>query len=160
LAQTLQFNSDINHKEDCQMNIKKMIVTGFICIGIVLPLVSQAAIPNKIKTLYDADTIIQNSITIDAPDIAENGAVVTVKIKKINSLPQGVHVTDIILFNNFRKEPIASYKLGSKALPTGLITRVKMRDSGTVYAIAKLSNGKIFSGEKLIKVTEGGCGGG
>lgn len=142
------------------MKYKKALLSSLLSFSLFIPLLSQASIPNRLSTLFDSKNIIPNSIVIEAPDIAESGAVVSVKINEINSLPQGVYVTDIILFNEFRKEPVATFKIGPKVLPVGLVTRVKMKKSGNVYAIAKLSNGNLFSGEKLIKVTKGGCGGG
>jgi len=142
------------------MKNNKILPISLLSICLFLPLTIQAAIPTKISSLFEANAITQNSVVIGAPAIAESGAVVSVKIEKINRLPKGVTVTDIILFNEFRDEPVATFSLGPKMIPTSLVTRVKMRESGKIFVIAKLSNGKVFSGEKLIKVTEGGCGGG
>ena len=41
-----------------------------------------------------------------------------------------------------------------------LKTRVRLRESSNIYAVAVLSNGDIVAGERFVKVTIGGCGGG
>lgn len=142
------------------MKIKKILMTVFLCMVIFYPTVTQAVIPSSIIQKFNPKKIKLDSITIDAPDIAENGAVVTVKIKNILGIPKNVYVTKIILFNDFSKQAIASFKLAQNVSPFGITIRVKMKTSGSVYAIAKLSNGEVLSGEKYIQVTLGGCGGG
>jgi sulfur-oxidizing protein SoxY len=38
-------------------------------------------------------------------------------------------------------------------------TRVKMRQSSNVFAVAMMADGKVLFAQKEIKVTLGGCGG-
>jgi len=92
-------------------------------------------------------------ITVEAPDIAENGAVVSVTIK--TSLPK---VESISVFVPVNAYPLASsYNLSSST--DGFITgRIKMAKTSPVIAVVK-SNGKLYSARKSVKVTLGGCGG-
>jgi len=142
------------------MKKNNILITSLLSISILFPTFSTASIPDRISSLYDATKISTNSVIIDAPDIAESGEVVSIKIDNINNIPKDSYVKELIFFNDFRDEPVATFKLSTKMLAPGLTLRVKMRESGNIYAIAKLSNGKVLTGEKLIKVTIGGCGGG
>ena len=94
-----------------------------------------------------------DQITVVAPDIAENGAVVPVGA--VSKLP---NTTEIYLIVEKNPTPMAA---GFK-IPAGTAadvqTRIKMGQSSNVYAVVK-ADGKLFSAFKETKVTLGGCGG-
>ncbi|MGD2117766.1 MAG: thiosulfate oxidation carrier protein SoxY [Chromatiales bacterium] len=93
------------------------------------------------------------SITIKAPDIAENGAVVPVTI---DTSINGAESIALIASNN-ATPLVASFNLG-KGAQGYVSTRIKMGKTGDVVAVVK-SGGKLFSARKGVKVTIGGCGG-
>ncbi|MDM7944377.1 MAG: thiosulfate oxidation carrier protein SoxY [Hydrogenophaga sp.] len=94
-----------------------------------------------------------DQITVVAPDIAENGAVVPVGA--VSKLP---NTTEIYLIVEKNPTPMAA---GFK-IPAGTTadvqTRLKMGQSSNVFAVVK-ADGKLFSAFKETKVTLGGCGG-
>ena len=94
-----------------------------------------------------------DSITIKAPDIAENGAVVPVSVK---SSMAGVTSIAIIAAKN--STPLtAQFDLGARTLPQ-VSTRIKMGKTSAVIAVVQ-ANGKLYKASKEVKVTIGGCGG-
>jgi len=98
-------------------------------------------------------TEASSAIKVDAPDIAENGAVVSVGIE--TSLTGAESIT--VLVPNNATPLAARYMLGKNT--DGFINlRVKMRKTSDVVAVVK-SNGKLYSAKKSVKVTLGGCGG-
>ena len=94
-----------------------------------------------------------DKISIRAPDIAENGAVVPVSIT--SDIP-GIESISIIAEKN--AAPLtASFNLGEGA--EGFVsTRIKMGKTSSVIAVVK-AGGKLYSTGKEVKVTIGGCGG-
>ena len=90
---------------------------------------------------------------VNAPDIAENGAVVpigaTSKIPKTESIS--------ILVEKNPNALSASFMIPDGTEPT-VSTRVKMSQTSNVYALVK-AEGKYFYAMKEVKVTLGGCGG-
>lgn len=94
-----------------------------------------------------------DAITIVAPDIAENGAVVPVgvtsSLNNVESISIMVEKNPNMVAANFH-------------LPSGTVadvqTRIKMGQTSDVYAVVK-ADGKYFMAKKEIKVTLGGCGG-
>ena len=92
-------------------------------------------------------------ITISAPDIAENGAVVPITISTTLS-----NVENISVFVDKNPQPLAAnFDLTSNV--SGFVsTRIKMRETSDVIAIIK-SGGKLYKANKTVKVTIGGCGG-
>jgi len=92
-------------------------------------------------------------ITIKAPDIAENGAVVPVEV---TSSIAGITSITIIVEKN------ASPLVGTFNLSGGtqgfIATRIKMANTSLVRAVVT-AGGKTYTAAKEVKVTIGGCGG-
>jgi sulfur-oxidizing protein SoxY len=92
-------------------------------------------------------------ITVKAPDIAENGAVVPVEI--ISAIPGTERIVIIAEKNGFPL--VADFGLANGA--EGYVsTRIKMGTTSNVRAIVK-AGGKTYTAAKEVKVTIGGCGG-
>jgi sulfur-oxidizing protein SoxY len=92
-------------------------------------------------------------ITIKAPDIAENGAVVPVEVTS------GIAgTTGIAIIAEKNGTPL----IGDFALSGGtqgyISTRIKMGQTSLVRAVVK-AGGKSYTAAKEVKVTIGGCGG-
>jgi sulfur-oxidizing protein SoxY len=106
-----------------------------------------------VKALGGAAAVPSTDISINAPDIAENGAVVpigvTSKLGKTESIA--------ILVEKNPSALAASFDIpgGTEA---GVTTRVKMGQSSNIHALVK-ADGKYYVATKEVKVTLGGCGG-
>ena len=92
------------------------------------------------------------AVTLNAPDIAENGAVVPVGITTTLKAEQMAILVE--------KNPSAL--AAQFFIPTGtepfVTTRIKMGQTSNVYALVK-ADGKWSMAVKEVKVTLGGCGG-
>ena len=107
-----------------------------------------------LKDLLGSDaTETSDKVTIKAPDIAENGAVVPVTVE---SDVEGAKSIAIIASGN-GTPLIASFDLGESAMPF-VSTRIKMAKTADVVAVVQTEAG-LFSAAKPVKVTIGGCGG-
>jgi sulfur-oxidizing protein SoxY len=94
-----------------------------------------------------------DKLTITAPDIAENGAVVPVKAE--SAIP---NTSQILVFVEQNPSPLAaSFEFLAGAVPA-VEVRVKMAKTSAIRVVAK-ADGKFFSASKEVKVTVGGCGG-
>jgi sulfur-oxidizing protein SoxY len=91
-------------------------------------------------------------VTLRAPDIAENGAVVPVGVET------NLKATEMAILVEKNPSALAAMFIvpaGSEAFAS---TRVKMGQTSNVYALAKV-DGKWLMSSKEVKVTLGGCGG-
>jgi sulfur-oxidizing protein SoxY len=93
-------------------------------------------------------------VSIDAPEIAENGAVVPVAAS--TSLP-GVRKLLVLVEKN--PAILSAIFEVSDSVEASFSTRVKMGQSSNVYAVAMLGDGRVLYAAKEVKVTQGGCGG-
>ena len=136
---------------------------ALIAIGLVRP---EEALAQDWKAAFEAKTLADTvkalggtspadskDITITAPEIAENGAVVPVAVA--SAIPKTESISILI-----EKNP--NLLAASFAIPAGtepsIGTRVKMGQTSNVVALVK-ADGRYYMAGKEIKVTLGGCGG-
>ncbi len=112
------------------------------------------SVQDALNGLYGSDlTKPSDAVSIKAPDIAENGAVVPITVSA--DLPNADSISIIAEKNG---TPLAaSYQLGAGTKPS-ISTRIKMGETSNVIAVVN-ANGKAYSARKEVKVTIGGCGG-
>lgn len=109
--------------------------------------------PDALKVLNATGAADSKDITIKAPDIAENGAVVPVEVtSKIAG------TSSIALMVEKNANPLtANFDLANGA--DGYVsTRIKMGQTSNVRVLVK-AGGKSYTAVKEVKVTIGGCGG-
>jgi sulfur-oxidizing protein SoxY len=108
----------------------------------------------SLTELYGSDAASDSSsIKLQAPDIAENGAVVPVTVD--SSIANAESISIFVAKN---PQPLtSSYALGS-GTAAYISTRIKMGKTSDVVAVVK-AGGKLYSAKKEVKVTIGGCGG-
>ena len=148
--------------------LKGSLATGAVGIavstGLLTPRVSLAAwskaafeatdVNGAVSALYGASGMASSDkISIKAPDIAENGAVVPVSV---TTSIDGASSISIIADKN--ATPLtAEFTLGPGT--EGYVsTRIKMGKTANVIAVVKAGD-KLYSAQKEVKVTIGGCGG-
>ena len=139
-------------------------VFGMLMAAGLLPQAAQAAYN---KNAFDAKTVADvikalgasapaesKDVTLTAPDIAENGAVVP--LGAATSLPNVKQM--LVLVEKNPNTLVASFVV-SDAVDANFVTRAKLGQSSDVYAVAITNDGKAFYSKKEVKVTLGGCGG-
>lgn len=108
---------------------------------------------DAIAALYGRTAEDSDKVKLDAPEIAENGAVVPIAVT--TTLP---NVTSISFFASENPNALAaSYVIPEGTLPA-VANRLKMAKTCKVIAIVE-SAGKLYSATREVKVTVGGCGG-
>ena len=108
---------------------------------------------DTIKALGGVAAAKSAEVMINAPDIAENGAVVPVNVS--STLPNVQQIAILIEKNPNTLSCNFTILPGTEAW---ISTRVKMSQTSNVHALVK-ADGKWYLASKEIKVTLGGCGG-
>jgi sulfur-oxidizing protein SoxY len=108
---------------------------------------------DAIQALYGRAAEASDKVKLDAPEIAENGAVVPISVTTTLE-----NVTSIsFLVSGNPNALAASYTIPEGTLPA-VANRLKMQQTSNVIAIVE-AGGKLYSASKEVKVTVGGCGG-
>ena len=146
------------------MNNLRRTLLGAVALLLLKPLAALAAAWNKdafgAKTPQDAlkgigasTPAASKDLAIEAPQIAENGAVVPIEI---SSAIAGTTAIAVIIEKN--PLPLAAhFDFQNGALPYVKLN-VKMNETSDVRAVA-IAGGRQYTATKEIKVTLGGCGG-
>lgn len=92
-------------------------------------------------------------VTLQAPDIAENGAVVRVSAR--SSLADTTQIAFLVEKNPAALAALFDIPAGTEAQ---VATNLKMAQTSRVYALAKVGEQYLYA-FKEVKVTLGGCGG-
>jgi sulfur-oxidizing protein SoxY len=108
---------------------------------------------DAIKSLYGKTAEASDKIKLDAPEIAENGAVVPVSVT--TALADVTSISFLVSENPVAL--VASYKIPAGTVP-GVANRIKMAKTSNVLVVVE-AGGKLYSATKEVKVTVGGCGG-
>jgi Predicted secreted protein len=108
---------------------------------------------DAIKALYGKTAEASDKVKLDAPEIAENGAVVPISVS--STLPDVTSISILVAENP--NALAASYQIPAGTLPS-VANRLKMAKTTNVIAIVE-AGGKLYSTSKEVKVTVGGCGG-
>ncbi|WP_213772186.1 thiosulfate oxidation carrier protein SoxY [Bradyrhizobium sp. dw_78] len=108
---------------------------------------------DAIKALYGKTAEPSDKVRLDAPEIAENGAVVPVSVA--TTLDDVTSISFLVADNP--NALAASYQIPPGTLPS-VANRLKMAKTSNVTAIVE-AGGKLYSATKEVKVTVGGCGG-
>lgn len=113
-----------------------------------------AGVAATLRALGLGAPLRSSDLQLEAPDLAENGALVRVEIA--SRLP-GLKRFWLLA----EKNPVAllaAIEL-SEAVEPRLATQVKLSDSGLVVGVAQLADGRLLMAQKEVKVTLGGCAG-
>ena len=106
------------------------------------------------KTLGASTPAESKDVSLQGPDIAENGAVVP--LGAATTLPG---VKRLLLLVEKNPNILSAMFEMSDAVDPSINTRVKMSQSSNVYAVAMMNDGRVLYATKEVKVTLGGCGG-
>ena len=109
--------------------------------------------PDALKSLGAASPVPSPDVVIEAPQIAENGAVVPIEI---SSNVKGTTSISVLIDKN--PFPLAGkFDFSEGALPFVKLN-VKMSETSDVRVVAE-AGGRHYFATREIKVTIGGCGG-
>lgn len=108
---------------------------------------------DAIKALYGKTAEPSDKVKMDAPEIAENGAVVPISVT--TTLADVTSISFLVSENPVAL--VASYRIPAGTLPN-VANRIKMARTSNVIVVVE-AGGKLYSANKEVKVTVGGCGG-
>jgi len=113
-----------------------------------------------VKTITDGKGAKESDkIKLSVPEIAENGAVVPVKVNVDHPMEEKNYVKAIHVLNKGNGNARCADVMLTPANGKGYFaTRVKLSKTQEVVALVELSDGTFIQTAKSVKVTIGGCG--
>jgi sulfur-oxidizing protein SoxY len=114
----------------------------------------------EIAKFTGGKTAEKGKITIELPEIAENGNTVPLSITVDSPMTAENHVTDVLVVAEGNPRPgLATFHFTPMSGRAEAATRIRLAATQNIVVVAKTSDGKFFTDQKQVKVTIGGCGG-
>ena len=111
------------------------------------------------KIVGDAKPI-DGKITVELPEIAENGNTVPFTISVDSPMTDKDYVKAIHIIATSNPQPgVATFRLSPISGKAAVASRMRLQRTQDVIGIAELSDGRFLMTRRAVKVTIGGCGG-
>jgi sulfur-oxidizing protein SoxY len=102
----------------------------------------------------------EGKVSIELPEIAENGNTVPLSVTVQSPMTDADHVTEVLVIADGNPRPgVATFYFSPLSGKAEASTRIRLATTQNIIAVAKTSKGEFFTAQKLVKVTIGGCGG-
>ena len=117
-------------------------------------------IKDVLKRFFGDRKIEDSHVELKTPIIAENGAVVPIRVSSDLPMEPDNYVKSIYIFVEGNIKPYtARVDLSPANGKAEIKLRIKMRKTSNVRAVVETSKGKLYGAVNPVKVTIGGCGG-
>jgi sulfur-oxidizing protein SoxY len=99
-------------------------------------------------------------ISIDLPEIAENGTAVPLTVTVESPMTTTDRVTDVLVVADGNPNPrVAAFRFTPMSGRAEVATRIRLNATENVIVVARTGDGRFLTARKEVKVTIGGCGG-
>ena len=115
---------------------------------------------DQIAKFTGGKTATDGKISIELPEIAENGNTVPLSVSVDAPMAADNYISEILVVAEGNPNPgVATFHFSPMSAKAEASTRIRLATTQNIIAVAKTSKGEFFTGQKLVKVTIGGCGG-
>lgn len=115
---------------------------------------------SEIKKIYGDKAPAAGKIKLDLPTIAENGLVVPLGFEVESPMTETDYVKAVHFFADGNPNPqLASFYFTPMSPKAAAQIRIRLAQTQNIVAVAEMSDGKLYTARKEVKVTIGGCGG-
>jgi sulfur-oxidizing protein SoxY len=119
-----------------------------------------AAVDAAIKGLVGDKTPQAGRITLELPQIAENGNTVPIAVEVDSPMTEQDYCKAVHVFAEENPLPgVASIRFTPACGKARASTRMRLLKTQNVVAVAEMSDGSVYTAKAEVKVTIGGCGG-
>ena len=115
---------------------------------------------DEIAKFTSGKTAEMGKITIELPEIAENGNTVPLSVSVDSPMQANDYITDILVVGDGNPRPgVVTFHFTPLSGKAEAATRIRLATTQNIIVVAKTSGGQFLTEQKLVKVTIGGCGG-
>lgn len=151
--------AELNRREALMLG-----VAGALSIGLVSEQTLAQAAGNDAKEMIEKFTggkkPADGKVSLDLPEIAENGNTVPITVKVESPMSDADYVADVLIVADGNpRGGIATFHFTPLSGVAEANTRIRLATTQNIIAVAKTNKGEFFTASKQVKVTIGGCGG-
>ena len=118
----------------------------------------RAALEEAIRKVTGGAQVRAGRVKLDLPPLIDNGNAVPLSVTVESPMTSADHVKAIHVFTEKNPQPnVIGVQLGPRAGRAKIATRARIADTGTVVAIAQMSDGSFWSDSMNVVVTLSAC---
>jgi sulfur-oxidizing protein SoxY len=143
---------------------RRDVLRGAAAIGVAIAVTlrpasaTPAAMAAAIRDVVKGAPVKSGRVKLDIPPLVENGNTVPLTVSVTSPMTAQDHVVSIHVFNEKNPQPnVGNFYLGPRAGRAQIATRMRLADTQTITAIAKLSDGSFWSTTADVVVTLAAC---
>jgi len=136
------------------------VTVGLAAAGDALAQEAAQGWEEAVKKILGETKPIEARVTLDLPEIAENGNTVPFAVSVESPMTEKEYVKAIhIISTGNPQSGVATFRLTPQSGKAAVASRMRLGRTQDVIALAELSDGKVLQARRSVKVTIGGCGG-
>ena len=117
-----------------------------------------AEVEEALAAILDGRDAEETGITLDVPEVAENGAQVPLTVHVESPMSADDHVEKIHIVATRNPTPgIGTFHLTPTIGRAEVATRIRLAEEQEILVLAELSDGRVLKAAAEIRVTLGGC---
>ena len=135
--------------------------TAFLTVSdIRSALATPAESDAEIDKFTGGKTPEKGKITIELPEIAENGNTVPLQVTIDSPMTADSNISEMLVVADGNPRPgVALFRFSPLSGKATAATRIRLQSTQNIIVVAKTGDGKFITDRKQVKVTIGGCGG-
>jgi len=141
---------------------------GFLLLGVAtaaeaqlppnIQQIRKAAFDEAIRKVVGGAEVKEGKVKLDVPPLIDNGNAVPLAVEVESPMSAADHVKAVHIFTERNPQPnVLTAHLGPRAGKARVATRARIADTGTVMAIAQMSDGSFWSHSVRVIVTLSAC---
>jgi sulfur-oxidizing protein SoxY len=139
-----------------------LAAAGGVTTGVLVSLRYAGATPASmaaaIRQVTGEAAVQSGKVRLEVPPLVENGNTVSLTVSVASPMTAADHVKSIHIFNEKNPQPnVAAFHFGPRAGRARVSTRIRLADTQTVIAIARMSDGSFWSAKADVIVTLAAC---
>jgi sulfur-oxidizing protein SoxY len=149
---------------------RRAFILGASAVAAILPFLAAPAAAQEasltweeaLKRLLGDATPTTNGklLTLELPEIAENGNMVPITVSVDSPMTEKEYVKALHVIATANPQPyVATFRFTPLSGRAAVSSRMRLARTQDVIALAELGGGKFIMAKRSVKVTIGGCGG-
>lgn len=140
---------------------RELLAAGLAVSAAVWVRPAQAQVPDlqaAIRSFAAGAPVRQGKVRLDIAPLVENGNTVPVTVTVESPMTAADHVSTIAIFNERNPQrDVAKFQLGPRCGRAEVSTRIRLATSQQLVALARLSDGSVWSHSVEVMVTLAAC---
>lgn len=140
---------------------RRQLVFAGVALCVVSPRFAAAAsedLQAAVRDFTGGETPRQGRVHLDIAPLVENGNTVPLGVSADSAMTQADHVSAIAIFNERNPQrDVAVFHLTPRSGRASVSTRIRLANSQTLVAVARMSDGSYWATSVYVIVTLAGC---